>query len=266
MKGNPSALPLPGLAQIRREAAAQAAAQAAAVEADRRRAAEEAAKYERKQKQLEAGGGAGPLLDARPHTRMRKPQWCAHAGPGSTRSQCGSPTRRQPPAHQTSRKHCPNPQERLAAKALEGEQLAAAKEALRARLRAMEGKIIKASGFGGGGGLCFLSWSAPRGAGIGGRTRALLLLPNQCLETSGGAAQAAGAAPHAGTRAAASTRPAPRALQGEARGGLLEVTRRKEEEISKREAQLARRCARGDGRTPAEGCVFGPVPDCRCRI
>jgi hypothetical protein len=35
------------------------------------------------------------------------------------------------------------PQERLAAKALEGEQLAAAKEALRARLRAMEGKLIK---------------------------------------------------------------------------------------------------------------------------
>ncbi|GBF99862.1 kinesin-ii motor subunit [Raphidocelis subcapitata] len=100
--------------QIRREAAAQAAAQAAAVEADRRRAAEEAAKYERKQRQLE---------------------------------------------------------ERLAAKAVEGEQLAAAKEALRARLRAMEGKIIK----------------------------------------------------------------------GEARGGLLEVTRRKEEEIARREAQLARR-------------------------
>ena len=34
-------------------------------------------------------------------------------------------------------------QERRAAKALEGEQLAAAKEALRARLEAMEGKIIK---------------------------------------------------------------------------------------------------------------------------
>lgn len=40
-------------AQIRREAAAQAAAQAAALEADRQRAAAEAAKYERKQKQLE---------------------------------------------------------------------------------------------------------------------------------------------------------------------------------------------------------------------
>jgi hypothetical protein len=30
-------------------------------------------------------------------------------------------------------------------------------------------------------------------------------------------------------------------IQGEARGGLLEVTRRKEAEIARREAQLARR-------------------------
>jgi len=106
--------PNPQSLQIRHEAAAQAAAQAAQLEAERQRALAEAAKYERKQKQLD---------------------------------------------------------EKLAAKALEGEQLAAAKEALRARLRAMEGKLIK----------------------------------------------------------------------GEARGGLLEVTRKKEEEIARREAELARR-------------------------
>lgn len=33
-------------------------------------------------------------------------------------------------------------------------------------------------------------------------------------------------------------------LKGEERGGLLEVTRKKEEEIHKREAELERRCAR----------------------
>jgi hypothetical protein len=124
----------------------RAGAQAAEVEASRRRAAAEAADYARKQQQLQVRRGdlavpqggwpAGRRASVRGGIKQRR-EFCQ----GLKREhdarpmQGGKRRRRAPP---------PNLQERLDAKALEGEHLAAAKEALRARLRAMEGKLIKA--------------------------------------------------------------------------------------------------------------------------